>query len=64
MKIIFISGYPEGFEAVRTEMFLAKPFTPKALVQKIRTVLDCHSGAIASLNSPDKPNIPRRPARC
>lgn len=40
MKIIFISGYPQGFEAARTEMFLAKPFTPKALVQKIRAVLD------------------------
>ena len=44
MKIIFISGYPEDdsvrFEAVRTGMFLAKPFTPKALVQKIRTILD------------------------
>lgn len=44
MKIIFISGYPEDdyvrLEAMRTGVFLAKPFSPKALVQKIRAILD------------------------
>lgn len=44
MKIIFISGYPEDdfvrLTAVQSGTFLAKPFTPKALVQKIRTILD------------------------
>jgi CheY-like chemotaxis protein len=45
MLILYISGFPDdaivqyGIHQSRVS-FLAKPFTPKALIQKIRTLLD------------------------
>ncbi|MDB5104531.1 MAG: domain S-box [Fibrobacteres bacterium] len=45
MKVLYISGFPDdaivqyGIHQSQVS-FLAKPFTPKALVQKIRSILD------------------------
>jgi two-component system cell cycle sensor histidine kinase/response regulator CckA len=45
MKVLYISGYPDDaivqFGVNQSQVaFLAKPFTPKVLVGKIRSVLD------------------------
>jgi two-component system, cell cycle sensor histidine kinase and response regulator CckA len=45
MKILYISGFPDDaivqFGIHQSQVsFLAKPFTPKVLVQKIRSILD------------------------
>lgn len=45
LKVLYISGFPDdamvqyGINQSQVA-FLAKPFTPKALVQKIRSILD------------------------
>ncbi|MDQ3002663.1 MAG: response regulator [Fibrobacterota bacterium] len=45
MKVLYISGFPDdaivqfGINQSKVS-FLAKPFTPKVLVQKIRSILD------------------------
>lgn len=45
LKVLFISGFPDdpavrrGMEAAQVA-FLAKPFSPKALVKSVRAVLD------------------------
>jgi len=52
MKVIFMSGYAEQ-AAVRhglidrDQPFLSKPFTPEALVRKLRAVLDANPGTSA-----------------
>ncbi len=49
MKVLFMSGYAEhaglqGHECTVTRAFLQKPFTPSALVSKVRSVLDAEPG--------------------
>jgi PAS domain S-box-containing protein len=44
-KVLYVSGYVEGADGVDNNLepgahFLAKPFTPEALAQKVREVLD------------------------
>ena len=46
VKILFMSGYPEkevyaGRSLSIREPFLQKPFSPKALKEKVRGILDC-----------------------
>ncbi|MEM1181223.1 MAG: response regulator, partial [Acidobacteriota bacterium] len=45
LKVLYVSGYPDDFLGDRgilpeTTNFLSKPFTPKTLISKVRTVLD------------------------
>jgi len=43
LKILYISGYPEYAGKVPASMFLRKPFTPDALLMKVRNVLDAEA---------------------
>lgn len=54
LRVLYISGYPES---VKPELlkggqagvaFLAKPFTPDALLRKIREILGTRSGSRAA----------------
>ena len=40
LKILYMSGYPEHLVGKPEIVFLSKPFTPDALLQKVREVLD------------------------
>jgi CheY-like chemotaxis protein len=42
VPVLFMSGYPAGEELPEDEahMFIGKPFTPDALVRKVRALLD------------------------
>jgi nitrogen-specific signal transduction histidine kinase/CheY-like chemotaxis protein len=44
LKILYISGYPEHAGSVPASTFLQKPFTPDALLGKVREVLDTAGG--------------------
>jgi two-component system cell cycle sensor histidine kinase/response regulator CckA len=52
VRLLFMSGYTEDAEMRRSfldpsKAFLPKPFTPAALAEKVRDVLDGPAGAIA-----------------
>jgi DNA-binding NtrC family response regulator len=40
LRILYMSGYPEHAAAIPASTFLHKPFTPDALLGKVRQVLD------------------------
>ncbi|MEM8997321.1 MAG: ATP-binding protein, partial [Acidobacteriota bacterium] len=45
MEVLYVSGYPDDYLGARgilpqASHFLSKPFTPKTLISKVRTVLD------------------------
>jgi len=40
LKVLYMSGYPEHAENAQATTFLHKPFTPDALLEKVREVLD------------------------
>ncbi|MEO1369185.1 MAG: response regulator, partial [Acidobacteriota bacterium] len=45
LEVLYVSGYPDDYLGARgilpeASHFLSKPFTPKTLISKVRTVLD------------------------
>ena len=44
LKILYMSGYPEHAGDAAAFAFLHKPFTPDALLGKVREVLDGEAG--------------------
>jgi CheY-like chemotaxis protein len=49
VRVLFMSGYTAGhlgaeFAQAPGQAFLAKPFTPDALLRKVREVLDAPAG--------------------